>query len=311
MNKKIIAHPKTKIKIDRMEDSLTLNDARVYYWTTLLSGFVEALAPIAVPLAPSAFVGLDVYGLTSGAMPPSIALAVSAVSTAGLEVVGYTTSHTTLRILEFCQRTKTEYAKAYIGAALVLLYMITAICIIVFSHQLTYIAVGVGMVVLTVITYVSSALSKWVRWADDELETEATEAKVQDNKVNEVEAEARQRAYDLEMRKLELSEARKIEVAKAKQQASVDIAALGIPRNSTELPEPSTELPSMSTGEVEILKAIKAHYGDGVFSVFDAVGNTEYKKSAIYRALNSGGSAGVVHNPERGRYQVNGIEELA
>ena len=301
---------KTKNEIYRMNDKLALKDAKFSYWTALTSGFVQTFAPLLVPFTPAAFVGFEVYGLTTGTMPKEMALLVGFLSAFGMEAVGYVASHTTLRIYEYSQRTKSEYRKVKAGVGLVTFYMIAAISIILFSDINTYISVGVGMVVLTTITYISQGLTKWVRWAEEREEATIAKAQKAEAKQDQIAEVERERQYELELKRLELEAQKEIEMAKAKQNALVEKAKLKL-----EFPAEKAEKLNNSSGiserDLEILKQLKAQLGIDAFTSSQAQEITELGKTTIYEVLKRGIDADVVYKSGRGKYTINGIEKAA
>lgn len=305
---------KTKQKINKMADSLTLNDARYHYWTMLLSGFIQTFSPFLVPLAPASFVGFEVYDLTIAVMPHSMALVISIISAAGMEIVGYVSSHTTLRVFEYSQRTNSNQGKVIAGAALVAFYMVTAVCIILFSEQFTYVAVGVGMVILTIITYMSDGLAKWVKFAEEEEAYQRDKEIKQIEKVDLVEQDQREKEYQLELKRLEISAQKAVKIAEAKAKAKTEIekARLEIPQIPMEKLENKNTSSGIGEADLEILKTLKALFGESEFSVKAALEHEQIDlgKSSIYNALSAGYEAGVVHKPKRGVHSINGIEEL-
>ena len=296
----------TIAKIQKMDDSLALWEARFNYGQSLLFGSVQLVAPALVPLAPAAFVGFEVWEIAEPVMGV-FAIPVGIIAAFGLEAVGFTASHTTLRLFEFSQKNGQGRGKFWLGSALVLTYMVTAMLVIIFSQQYTYVAVGVGMVILAVINYISQGLTAWVRWA------ETNEEKTQ-SKEEQREAQDRQDSLAITLKQMELDQQKAIELGKARTSANVEKARIKAelsaerPPDKPDIRQTSAELPA---DYLNILRTMKNEIGQSEFSANDLSDKADIGRTKAYEIINAGSASGIIYQAGRGRYIINGIEEVA
>lgn len=192
-------------KIKEMDNGLNLMKHRLFYANQMVLYTINFISPLLVPFTPATFVGYSIYKVANNEMSSFlISLLVGVFSAFGLEAVGFVTSHTALRISLYRSRTGDGQGKMLLSYFLVLVYAMVAIAIVVYHQDHTFVVIGSGLVVLTIVTYLSQSLHQYVEHVENVERIVESSQKESKLKADEKEKRKEEKDYAYKIKQLEL-----------------------------------------------------------------------------------------------------------